>query len=114
MSSIAPSENGLIQALQIARLGTVVVSTFAVVWAPYLTSWEAVSTVLQRLAPVNRGLFEDYVANFWCASSLAIKWKRVFSQQVSPPPPPPRHPGILYKVQRRVSLGGQTGLSLAL
>lgn len=49
---------------------------------PYLSSLEAVLEVLERLTPVKRGLFEDYVANFWCVSSLAIKWRRLFSQQV--------------------------------
>nr|KYP55920.1 putative dolichyl pyrophosphate Man9GlcNAc2 alpha-1,3-glucosyltransferase [Cajanus cajan] len=37
--------------------------------------------VLSRLAPFERGLFEDYVANFWCASSVLIKWKRLFTTE---------------------------------
>lgn len=37
--------------------------------------------ILQRIFPVKRGLFEDYVANFWCASSVAIKWRELL-----PPP----------------------------
>jgi len=28
--------------------------------------------------PFARGLYEDKVSNFWCASSLAIKWQRIF------------------------------------
>lgn len=36
--------------------------------------------MLQRLAPVQRGLFEDYVANFWCVTHTAIKWKAVFTK----------------------------------
>ncbi|XP_050941621.1 probable dolichyl pyrophosphate Man9GlcNAc2 alpha-1,3-glucosyltransferase isoform X3 [Cucumis melo] len=35
--------------------------------------------VLSRLAPFERGLYEDYVANFWCTTSVLIKWKRLFS-----------------------------------
>ncbi|XP_024038462.1 probable dolichyl pyrophosphate Man9GlcNAc2 alpha-1,3-glucosyltransferase isoform X2 [Citrus clementina] len=35
--------------------------------------------VLSRLAPFERGIYEDYVANFWCTSSVIIKWKRLFS-----------------------------------
>ena len=30
--------------------------------------------------PLHRGLFEDYVANFWCATHAFIKWKRLLSQ----------------------------------
>ncbi len=35
--------------------------------------------MLRRLIPIQRGLFEDYVANFWCASHVAVKWKQLFS-----------------------------------
>ncbi|KAE9466648.1 hypothetical protein C3L33_01401, partial [Rhododendron williamsianum] len=35
--------------------------------------------VLSRLAPFERGIYEDYVANFWCTSSVLIKWKRLFT-----------------------------------
>jgi ALG6, ALG8 glycosyltransferase family len=35
---------------------------------------------LQRLAPLKRGLYEDYVANFWCSTHFLINWKRMFSQ----------------------------------
>ena len=35
--------------------------------------------VLSRLAPFERGIFEDYVANFWCCTSILIKWKLQFS-----------------------------------
>ena len=34
--------------------------------------------VLSRIFPVRRGLYEDYVANWWCASSAALKWKSRF------------------------------------
>ena len=35
--------------------------------------------VFSRLAPFERGIYEDYVANFWCASSILIKWKKLFT-----------------------------------
>lgn len=67
----------------IARLGATVIATFALVWAPFLApDPSAALPVLQRLAPVHRGLYEDYVANWWCVSGLAgIKWKRLLTQQ---------------------------------
>ncbi|CAN0926058.1 Probable dolichyl pyrophosphate Man9GlcNAc2 alpha-1,3-glucosyltransferase [Linum grandiflorum] len=78
--------------LEISKLGLVVLGTFAIIWWPYLHSKDAAlqvrmnlfirkkSTVqvLSRLAPFDRGIYEDYVANFWCTSSVIIKWKRLF------------------------------------
>ncbi len=43
----------------------------------WLCVWLCVSQVVGRIFPLRRGLFEDYVANFWCVSSVAIKWKQV-------------------------------------
>lgn len=65
--------------LQIMKLGIVVFATFAVVWWPYLYSLDAMKEVLSRLAPFERGIYEDYVANFWCSTSVIIKWKKLFS-----------------------------------
>ena len=66
----------------VARLGLAVAATFTVVWAPFLGAPGGALAVLQRLVPLRRGLFEDYVANFWCATSPLVKWKRLLSQQV--------------------------------
>ena len=63
----------------VAGLGFAVVATFGLVWAPFL--WpdpEAALAALRRLAPLQRGLFEDYVANFWCASHPLFRWKERF------------------------------------
>lgn len=40
-----------------------------------------VTQVLRRLAPLHRGLFEDYVANFWCGTHTLVKWKRLLPQE---------------------------------
>ena len=59
-------------------------ATFALVWWPWLTDpagpVAGVAPALARLAPLGRGLFEDYVSNFWCASHPLFKWKRRFAQ----------------------------------
>ncbi|KAJ0868981.1 putative dolichyl-P-Glc:Man(9)GlcNAc(2)-PP-dolichol alpha-1,3-glucosyltransferase [Helianthus annuus] len=67
--------------LEVSKLGMIVIGTFALVWWPYLQSRVAVLEVLSRLAPFERGLYEDYVANFWCTTSVLIKWKLLFTTQ---------------------------------
>ena len=70
------------QVTAIGRLGLAVLATFAFVWAPFLRNWMDAVQVLHRIMPMKRGLYEDYVANFWCTTSLLIKWRSLFSQQV--------------------------------
>ncbi|GMI71874.1 hypothetical protein like AT5G38460 [Hibiscus trionum] len=67
--------------LEVTKLGLMVIGTFAVVWWPYLQSKEAALAVLSRLAPFERGIYEDYVANFWCTSSVLVKWKKLYTTQ---------------------------------
>jgi len=84
--------------VSIVRLGITVLAMFAVLWSPFLlldscvnstpdtttttsSNSSAVLMVLHRIFPVQRGLYEDYVANFWCVSSLVIKWKRLIPSQ---------------------------------
>ena len=72
------------RARRVIGLAIVVVATFAVLWAPFLypDPWDAVQ-VLRRVFPVQRGLFEDKVANFWCTISLVgIKLRAWASQPV--------------------------------
>lgn len=38
--------------------------------------------VLGRIFPLRRGLYEDYLANWWCATSVAIKWKALLPADV--------------------------------
>ncbi|CAG9466096.1 unnamed protein product [Pedinophyceae sp. YPF-701] len=65
---------------RLSTLGVSVLATFAVIWGPFVASGVWLD-VLQRLVPVKRGLFEDYVANFWCATHPVFKWK-LFDQQI--------------------------------
>lgn len=62
------------------RLGAAVAATFAVVWAPWLAAPGGALGVLRRIFPTQRGLYEDYVANWWCASSRLVKWARLLPQ----------------------------------
>lgn len=57
------------QATMLARLGAVVVVSFIICWIPFIGSMEMIQQVIKRIFPLQRGLFEDYVANFWYVSS---------------------------------------------
>ena len=68
------------QAHAIAVLGVTVLGTCVLCWLPYLSSVEDALRVLHRITPVQRGLFEDYVANVWCSSHPVFHWKQRFDQ----------------------------------
>lgn len=54
--------------------------TFLVLFAPFLRPFpRAPLYALHRIFPVARGIFEDKVANFWCASNVVIKWRHFFA-----------------------------------
>lgn len=64
---------------KITKIGLCVILTFALVWAPFLKDPEMFLQVLNRLFPINRGLFEDKVASVWCSLSILIKLKNLVS-----------------------------------
>lgn len=45
------------------------------VWTPFVFTGTA-AQVLHRCFPVNRGLFEDKVASFWCSIDPIFKLKQ--------------------------------------
>lgn len=63
--------------LVFVKLGIVVLGATLVLWLPFANDYKQ---VLHRIFPFYRGLFEDKVANIWCALSILIKWQRLFSQ----------------------------------
>lgn len=61
-----------------ARLGVVTVASFVALFLPFLPPFSPLSAIMDpitRIFPFNRGIFEDKVANFWCASNVLMKWK---------------------------------------
>ncbi|XP_048394867.1 dolichyl pyrophosphate Man9GlcNAc2 alpha-1,3-glucosyltransferase [Stegostoma tigrinum] len=65
--------------IQLIKIALVVLISFAFCWLPFLTSLQQSLQVLQRLFPIDRGLFEDKVGNVWCSLSIILKVKKVLS-----------------------------------
>ncbi|RXW25365.1 hypothetical protein EST38_g522 [Candolleomyces aberdarensis] len=64
------------------RLAVTTVASFAILFLPFFLPGLAPSPLhilhpIQRIFPFSRGLFEDKVANFWCASNVVIKWRKL-------------------------------------
>lgn len=67
------------------RLAIVTTATFLLMFLPFLPPFAPAKAILDpitRIFPFARGLFEDKVANFWCASNVLFKWKVWFSSGV--------------------------------
>jgi alpha-1,3-glucosyltransferase len=58
------------------KISSVVIITFALCWIFFLWNVDDAVAVLRRLVPIDRGLFEDKVANVWCPLELVIKLRK--------------------------------------
>ncbi|KAI7852493.1 glycosyl transferase [Circinella umbellata] len=67
--------------LLFCQLGVTVIITFSLLLLPWLTSIDDLLQIMHRVFPVARGLFEDKVANVWCALNVFIKLRNVLSLQ---------------------------------
>lgn len=65
------------------KLGVTVVTTFGLLFAPWLNSVESIRQVFIRIFPVARGLYEDKVANVWCALNVVIKLRQLLSVEAT-------------------------------
>lgn len=68
--------------VRLAQIGSVVIATFGMLLAPLAMSG-GLPQILQcahRVFPFARGLWEDKVANFWCAANVVIKFRELFHQ----------------------------------
>ncbi|XP_026574227.1 dolichyl pyrophosphate Man9GlcNAc2 alpha-1,3-glucosyltransferase-like isoform X1 [Pseudonaja textilis] len=63
------------------KLSFIVILSFAICWLPFCTDIEQILQVLRRLFPVDRGLFEDKVANIWCSLSILFKIKTILTRE---------------------------------
>ncbi|KAJ1655715.1 Glucosyltransferase-like protein [Dispira simplex] len=60
------------------QLSFTVLVTFAMCFAPFLISLTSFIQIVQRIFPVHRGLFEDKVANVWCALNVVVKLRQIW------------------------------------
>ncbi|KAG5648420.1 hypothetical protein DXG03_004994 [Asterophora parasitica] len=62
------------------RLALLTTLTFLLLFLSFLPPFapfpSGILAPVSRIFPFARGLFEDKVANFWCASNVVFKWKR--------------------------------------
>lgn len=66
---------------KLAKISLTVVFTFALIWWPFLLHPEDGIQVFRRLFPLDRGVFEDKVANFWCALNVWFKFKTNYTNE---------------------------------
>ncbi|KAF2901271.1 hypothetical protein ILUMI_04908 [Ignelater luminosus] len=76
-----PGQNAIAGFKKLFKIGLTVIITFFVIWAPFLTNINDTKQVLHRLFPVARGVFEDKVANVWCALNVIFKFKLNFTNE---------------------------------
>lgn len=57
-------------------------ASFLLCWLPFLTEREHALQVVRRLFPVDRGLFEDKVANIWCSLNVFLKIKEILPRHI--------------------------------
>lgn len=89
--------------LLLASLGITVIITFTLILLPFLLPTEilnhaisknfsalmnpeiwrldltTIQQIFHRVFPFGRGLWEDKVANTWCATNILIKWRSLYS-----------------------------------
>lgn len=56
-----------------------VLLTFGVIWMPFFRSRDLFFSAVLRLFPFSRGVFEDKVANVWCAVNVVYKLRQIFT-----------------------------------
>lgn len=69
--------------LRLIYIAISVVCALLVLFAPfvYVGGFSQVLQILHRMFPFGRGIFEDKVANFWCATNVLIKYKNIFTTE---------------------------------
>lgn len=56
-----------------------VLLTFSIIWIPFFKNKDVFFNAVLRLFPFSRGVFEDKVANIWCAINVVYKLRQIFT-----------------------------------
>lgn len=64
------------------KLAFTVVLSLSLCWLPFFAEREQSLQVLRRLFPLDRGLFEDKVANIWCSFNIFLKIKDILPRHI--------------------------------
>ncbi|CAG8589039.1 4143_t:CDS:2 [Paraglomus brasilianum] len=64
------------------KLGITVIVTLGILFFPFLSSISDLQQAMIRIFPLYRGLWEDKVANFWCALNIVVKLREIFQIHV--------------------------------
>lgn len=69
--------------LKLIYIAISVIFALSLLFGPfvYYGGFTQVKQILIRMFPFNRGIFEDKVANFWCATNVLVKFKNIFTTQ---------------------------------
>ncbi|XP_018572383.1 probable dolichyl pyrophosphate Man9GlcNAc2 alpha-1,3-glucosyltransferase [Anoplophora glabripennis] len=73
-----PGQSAFWGILRLVKISLTVIVTFVIIWLPFLTDFDLLLQVLHRQFPLARGVFEDKVANVWCALNVIFKFKTKF------------------------------------
>lgn len=63
----------------LTRVSFAVLLTFYIMWIPFLRNRDLFFSAVLRLFPFARGVFEDKVANIWCAINTVHKLRGIFT-----------------------------------
>lgn len=70
---------------QLVTVGAAVIGTELLILVPFvMDARRSLPQILVRVFPFSRGLFEDKVANFWCATNIVVKYRSFISAEWMP------------------------------
>jgi len=68
--------------LKLIVIGIAVIGTFCLIWLPFILAGpDTCLQVVRRVFPIDRGVYEDKVANFWCTIDIILKLKQNLETQ---------------------------------